>query len=51
MTENFAKKRLILFRDKLLQAKSDEEHRRYMELGTPRLPPNRMKPMRFLKGH
>lgn len=39
VTEEFAKKRLALFRDKLLQAKSDEEHRRYMEARYPKAPP------------
>lgn len=37
VTEKFAKKRLALFRDKLLQAKSDEEHRKYMEARYPKL--------------
>lgn len=39
VTEEFAKKRLALFRDRLLQAKSDEEHRRYMEARYPKAPP------------
>ncbi|WP_433956947.1 ImmA/IrrE family metallo-endopeptidase [Cytobacillus horneckiae] len=39
VTEKFAKKRLALFRDKLLQVKSDEEHRRYMEARYPKAPP------------
>ncbi|NRG47483.1 ImmA/IrrE family metallo-endopeptidase [Bacillus sp. CRN 9] len=37
VTEEFAKKRLVLFRDKLLQTKSDEEHRRYMEARYPKM--------------
>ncbi|KYD03488.1 hypothetical protein B4102_3406 [Heyndrickxia sporothermodurans] len=39
VTEEFAKKRLIHFRNQLNQAKSDEEHRRYMESLYPKAPP------------
>ncbi|MED1607793.1 ImmA/IrrE family metallo-endopeptidase [Cytobacillus kochii] len=39
VTEEFAKKRMILFRDKLLQAKLDDEHRKYMESRYPKAPP------------
>ncbi|MBN6887776.1 Zn-dependent peptidase ImmA (M78 family) [Cytobacillus horneckiae] len=37
VTEDFANKRLIHFRNQMLQAKSDEEHRRYMEARYPKM--------------
>lgn len=39
VTEEFANKRLIHFRNQMLQAKSDEEYRKYMEARYPKAPP------------
>ncbi len=39
VTEDFAEKRLIQFRNQIQQAKSDEEHRKYMESLYPIAPP------------
>lgn len=39
VTEEFARKRLVHLRNKILQAKSDEEHRRFMERLYPKAPP------------
>lgn len=39
VTEPFAKERLIQFRNKIAQAKSDEQHRKYMESLYPKAPP------------
>jgi hypothetical protein len=38
-TESFAEKRLIRFRNQILQAKSDAEHRAFMESLYPKAPP------------
>ncbi|MGG3803120.1 ImmA/IrrE family metallo-endopeptidase [Metabacillus fastidiosus] len=39
VTEEFAQKRLIQFKNQIYQAKSDEEHRRYMESLYPKINP------------
>ncbi|WP_052343611.1 ImmA/IrrE family metallo-endopeptidase [Bacillus massiliigorillae] len=39
VTEEFAKNRLIHYRNQLMQAKADEEHRMYMETLYPKAPP------------
>ncbi|MGG3798025.1 ImmA/IrrE family metallo-endopeptidase [Metabacillus fastidiosus] len=39
VTEEFAKRRLVQFKNQIYQAKSDEEHRRYMESLYPKINP------------
>ncbi|MEH6943518.1 ImmA/IrrE family metallo-endopeptidase [Bacillus sp. JJ722] len=39
VTKEFARKRLEMFRNQIMQAKADEEHRRYMESRYPKAPP------------
>ena len=39
VTENFAKKRLVHFRNQIQQAKADEQHRKYMESRYSKAPP------------
>ncbi len=39
VTEEFARKRLIHYRNKIQQAKSDDEHRKFMERLYPKAPP------------
>lgn len=39
VTPKFAERRLVMFRNQILQAKMDEEHRRYMEALYPKVNP------------
>ncbi|MRX54792.1 ImmA/IrrE family metallo-endopeptidase [Bacillus idriensis] len=39
VTQEFAERRLVMFRNQILQAKMDEEHRRYMESMYPKVNP------------
>lgn len=39
VTESFAEERLVQFRNKITQAKSDEQHRKYMDSIYPKAPP------------
>ena len=49
VTEDFARKRLIQFRNKILQAKSDEEHRKFMERLYPKAPPYSEETMKVME--
>lgn len=49
VTEEFARKRLIQFRNKIQQAKLDEEHRRFMERLYPKAPPYSKETMKVME--
>ncbi|WP_064468238.1 ImmA/IrrE family metallo-endopeptidase [Lederbergia galactosidilytica] len=49
VTESFARKRLIQLRDKVQQAKSDAEHRKFMESLYPKAPPYSKETMKVME--